>query len=509
MEALDRLASSARRLLEQTGYSRQSVSLARRFRQFLGRGLDVGPVAEAASPAVVVVRPWLATAIPWQFMTLALLLSRRNHNTIIVWDDVVLDPFFDLGPRVEHALIGRALKQLPLRVVRLSELGSARPLEMKDEELEKLVHLNAVKVFRGEGWSQELADYRDRTRAQLKSAAALVEEMMRRLKPSYVVVPGGIFGSSGLYPPIGRRAGVRVASLDHGPGTLMMCVDGIATHLWDIPRTVEMLGRLPPWAVESGRHEWQQRADGTDRMRSQSVPQKNVGDLPVDVLLPLNQSYDTAALDRSRLFKSHDDWLMQTTEWILGNTEATVAVRQHPCERIDRGNENYQTRLQSQFGGNPRLRFIAASDPVNTYDLIRSAKLVLPHVSTVGIEAVGLGKPVVIEADAYYAGLGFVRQAKSREEYFAEVKRGLRGELPVTPEEQRLAWSCYYLTQLCNYLPTDFTPIPKDFEAWSASSFAALASREDLGVVVEALETATPLAVLSHRRRAREQPVAT
>jgi hypothetical protein len=285
---------------------------------------------------------------------------------------------------------------------------------------------------------------------------------------------------------------------------MIMSVDGIATHLWDIPRALELLGPLDPWAIETGRREWQQRANGTDKGLSQSVPQRNVSDLPVGALLPLNQSYDTAALARSRLFDSHDDWLMQTAEWILGNTEETVTVRQHPCERIYHGNENYETRLKRRFGGNPRLRFIAAGDAVNTYDLIRSAKVVLPHVSTVGIEAVCLRKPVVLEANAYYVGLGFVEEAKTREAYFAQVKRGLAGELAVSDEQERRAWSCYYITQSCNIFPTNFTPIPEDFHEWAARSLEDLARRDDLHTVVEALETATPLAVLRHRHLAQE-----
>ena len=96
--------------------------------------------------------------------------------------------------------------------------------------------------------------------------------------------------------------------------------------------------------------------------------------------------------------------------------------------------------LRERFGGDPRLRFVAAEDPVSTYDLLQSASMVLPFVSTIAMEGAALSKPVLIAGRCYYSDLGFVWVAASQGEYFDLLERGLEGRLPLLPDQVEKAW---------------------------------------------------------------------
>ena len=138
------------------------------------------------------------------------------------------------------------------------------------------------------------------------------------------------------------------------------------------------------------------------------------------VLIPLNVEWDTAALGRHVHFKSTTEWLISTIGAVLEQNAGPVVVRQHPSERrpLQRSKLDVAALLRESFGQDPRCQFVAADDPVSSYDLLRAARLVLPFVSTIGIEAAAMGKPVLIAGACYYTDLGFVWSAGSREEYF-------------------------------------------------------------------------------------------
>ena len=193
---------------------------------------------------------------------------------------------------------------------------------------------------------------------------------------------------------------------------------------------------------------------------------------------------------------------MSTVRTILDLDAGPIVVRQHPSERrkMQRSRLDMGALIENTFRGDPRCRFIAASDPVSSYDLLQSSRLVLPYVSTIGIEAAAMGKPVLISGDCYYAGLGFVWSATSREEYFRLLGSGLRGDLPLREEQAERAWLCYYLTAVQNRVPTDFTPHPDDFWSWCGRSPAALFSDPVVADILEALDSNVPLSLLRHER---------
>jgi hypothetical protein len=492
LPSFDTLREHARFLLKR---SAAVLRGERRFDQFLRRVPDL-PQRDG-TPAVVVVTHWWGTAEPWCMMTLALLLHRYRGNTVVLFDDTNVNAR-DVGTHFELAAIARVLRHLPLTWHRLSDFDGESPLSA--EEVAQAARADAIKGYRGEQWSAAQQAHASRVEEPLRRTAGRIHRFLAEHPARYLLVSTGYQATGGLYPRVAKLHGVRVATTDGNAGSRLLSVDGIAAHLPDVARTYELIGELEPWAEQFTRREWDKRWKGQDRYQYQVVAAAESADGPIGPLLPLNQSYDTSAMGRSQLFEGQDDWLMSTVAWLLEHTTETITIRQHPVERLWPGNDDYRARLHARFGDNPRIQLFDAWAQVNTYDLVRRAKVVLPHTSSVGMEAVAAGRPVVAETHSFYSAMGVVTPAPSREAYFAQIEQALAGRLDVSDDQKRRAIACWYLSQICSYVPTILTGYPEDFEQWHKETLESLGARPDVQMTLEAIETDTPLPLLRHRQ---------
>jgi hypothetical protein len=492
------LSISLATLREHASYLvKRSIAVVRgeqRFEQFLRR-LPELPERDG-TPAVVVVQHWWGTAEPWCMMALALLLHRYRGNTVVLFDDTNINTR-DVGTHIELAGVARALRRLPLTWYRLSDFAGECPLS--PDEVSEAARADAIKGYRGEQWSQAQHAHASRVEDPLRRAAGRIHAFLAKHPARYLLVSTGYQATGGLYPRVAKLHGVRVATTDGNAGSRLLGVNGIAAHLPDVARTYELIGALEPWAEDFTRREWEKRWKGQDRYQYQAVPAGESDDAAIGPLLPLNQSYDTSAMGRSQLFDGQDDWLMQTVAWLLENTNETITIRQHPVERLWPGNDDYRARLHARFGDHPRIQLFDAWAKVNTYDLVRRAKVVLPHTSSVGMEAIAAGRPVVAEAQSFYTDMGVVTPAATIADYFAQIQDALAGRLQVTEDQKRRAIACWYLSQICSYVPTILTGYPEDFEKWHTETLDSLGARPDVQMTLEAIETDTPLPLLRHR----------
>jgi acetyltransferase-like isoleucine patch superfamily enzyme len=219
------------------------------------------------------------------------------------------------------------------------------------------------------------------------------------------------------------------------------------------------------------------------------------------VLVALNSSWDSAALGLHTVYDSMQQWVTETVRYILENSSVSVVVRQHPVERmaIARSSDDYPALLKQHFADNSRLYFIAANDPINTYDLLEKVCAVVVYTSTIGIEAAVQGKPVISESASYYANLGFIFNAHNENEYFRLLSSAVAGQLKVTSAMRDDALTCYYISQCCNRFPTYFNAV--DFPVWSRGTIDDLAREPSVSAILEAVETNMPIAFISHQQQ--------
>jgi hypothetical protein len=461
-------------------------------------------------PFAILITTWSGTLVPWYSIIVGLLLAADGTTVVFIFDDL---PFgkYPYRSAFIRACIRRVLRRISGRhvVLVLSDfLCGEDVFESGEMLIDRMADLNAVHALRGEMISDGRAKYIALVREQLAVADPAIQMLIRQHSFDTIFIPGGIYGTTGLWLDRARRAGVRVASFDAGGyGTVLLATEGIAAQLQDVPRAFIQLRaevasqQEDAFILHTAIAELEKRHQGKDVFASQKAA-TSTG--PLDryrgaILLALNSSWDQAALGLHTVFETNTKWILETVQWVIEHTDATIVVRQHPCERLEVASttDDYGWILQQHFGTHKRVFFIAANDSINTYELLSVVSTVISYTSTVGVEAATLGKQVIVPSCSYYAGLGFVWAAASRSEYFDLISRSLAGELLITPAMRHDATYCYYVAQICNWIFSPFSP--ESYSQWSTESIASLCANPTVQVIVSALQENIPAAVINHR----------
>jgi len=456
----------------------------------------------------VVISPWLGTSIPWYSIAIGLMLSKAGSRVTFIVDDNMFGRN-QLRFRFVLGCIGFAMK--PLRknfvVSDLSLISEVEPIAIHAREsLRQLAKLNATWELRGEMDGNGRECFESRCEVQFVKAFPSIKKAVDSAPFDLLFIPGGVWGTSGIWSMLAREAGIRIGSYDAGGyRTAMLAGNGIACQLQDIPfayREMQQNQDAESWAFakKEAHAEMTRRKSGVDAFESQ-IKGSGGGDARYDhaIMLALNSSWDSAALGLHAVFQDNTDWIIQTVRFLLEQTEATVIVRQHPAERLEiaKTTDDYRTLLNSHFGDHPRLHFIAAGDKINSYELLSRIRALVVYTSTIGIEAAANGVPVITSSNSYYSDLGFVYKASDLETYQSLLKQGCTGELQVTDESKANALVAYYLTQCCNWIFTDFNP--SDFSLWIRHSIDHWSEDESGRIIVEVLRNGIPVATLNHQ----------
>jgi hypothetical protein len=442
-------------------------------------------------------------------MECALALRQSGHRVTLLWDPV--ETVGNIPDKKHIAVIAGVFPALPsdIQVIDISQRdipAPGQPLESDLHLARRIVYENAVRNVRGEMNVDAFFVAHPDAEADTLAHFARIRDTLARGNFDWLLVPGGIFGVSAVYLEMARELGLHFSTFDSGPGRLRLVHDGVAAHLADLPRAFEIVNRdltdaQKARAIALGREELDKRTHGQDDRGFQVVPATGAPE-QCDVLIPLNIRWDSAALSRQRLFATVEENIAAVLDWAAGQPGVTVCIRQHPNERRDhlRGSDNWQTLIDRFLHLGHRVRWIAAADPVSTYDLIRSAKVVLPHTSTVGIEAALLGAPVILSTRVYYDTFSFVFNPATRQDFFVLLDKALSGALSVPEPAKSEAALAYFLTQQCAVMRTLFTPQNDDFPQWIETPPELLWQQPEPLDFLTALRTREPLAAIRARR---------
>jgi len=468
--------------------------------QFLARLLapsqDALPSVVGPRVGVVVV-PWQRTAVPFYLIEWALRLRRDGVRVELIWD---VWPNSPDRPTAEEATIARLLRAVSRRF----DIPVVSPAAAGDSNKEMTVRLERLAF---EGVTRELkrepvwGDPAVSTKAEkLRAHAGRVESFLAGRGYAWILLPGGVWAISGVYWEATQTQGIGVTTFDSGTGLLCFQHGGPAAHFPDLAPSMLALTEHCMTSPVVRRHveDWvnnrlEIRRRGEDEFQLQPTGGRSSTGA-VHILVPLNYRLDTAAMCRQRLFRSVNEWLHALVDWAVSHPDVVIVFRQHPCEKIPayRSGEDYSWIPAA--GAN--LRFIAAEDPVNTYDLIRSCRVVLPHSSRVGIEAAIFGKPVVLAASTYYETMPFASAPESPSAYFSGIEELLARPPEQTERERCAALAAYFVAENYGLYRTHFTPVASDFEIWARSSSKELWKQDNNEVFVRALIERRPAADL-------------
>ncbi len=465
------------------------------------------PASTANGPRIgVLITPWLSTAVPFFSLECAALLRREGRTAVLLFDDTDL---VQNSTRPSHSAALRELfaHEFTGGELHFAERATPQPSANDATLAEPIFRENAIWRSRGEDRAAGFMADNDTSATKISAHLARVRRLLTDAKLDGLLIPGGMFGLSAVYVAVARELGLHFATYDGSAGFLRLAQDGVAAHLADLPQSFaelrRTLSREARTAVQSrAAAELDDRLHVRDPRQFQVAAVSGRTDLRYDLLVPLNIRWDSAALGRQRAFATVADWLDSLLTWVSSQPAVSICIRQHPRERLTfaKGSDDLAPLLAKHAALGSRLRFVAAAESISTYDLLPHCSAVLPHTSTVGIEAAMLGKPVVLATHVYYDGFGFCQKPATCEDYFAQLSTALAGQIEVTAAQRDDAALAYYLTQCCALLSTPFTAHPDDFRQWVDIAPDDLWARPELADFRTALLGGEPLSLVRHRR---------
>lgn len=279
-------------------------------------------------------------------------------------------------------------------------------------------------------------------------------------RPSRLVAYSGLIGVTPAIGEAARRAGMDVVFCEAWTVKVghMICSMNQPAMIYDIPAWLKLLS--PVWdddyqrevenflrfqeSNDGGDSEWLkkyhqfQRTSFTDELPSELISFLENGER-IFLLAP-NCVGDSATLRVQAGFKNQREWLQAICNWFKSHPTFRLVIRAHPDELmlekagklvLRMGEVAVQVAL-----GVPNVYVIQGRESISTYGLIQVSHVGLVWMSTIGVDIVVRGRPVLAAARPKYSGLGIVEEPKTREDYFAILER-LAREPEAPTQEQR------------------------------------------------------------------------
>ncbi len=158
-----------------------------------------------------------------------------------------------------------------------------------------------------------------------------------------------------------------------------------------------------------------------------------------------NVIFDTSQPHANVVFPHMFAWLDEVLEIIRAHPETLFVIRAHPDEQRPGKAARESVRdwvRRRQVEALPNVVFVDSQDFLNSYDLIRRAKFVMVYNSTIGLEAVLLGKAVLCAGKARFTQYPIVFFPPTREAFRQQAEAFLAAEgdeVPAPAEFRRHA----------------------------------------------------------------------
>lgn len=294
----------------------------------------------------------------------------------------------------------------------------------------------------------------------LAETATSFERILRENPVSRLVCYSGLVGPSPALCEAARRRGVEVLTVEGWtwrPGHMICNLNAPALE-YNLDGWLRAVG---PWN-EAREHEtaslfrFQEGLLGQDETPAgglhsvQRTP--SVAPLPDTVvrflergaprfLLATNVVGDSSILRRDPTFRSQRDWLRQTIDVFRAHPDWSLIVRAHPDEAWIAGKVAVRMgEVARELAGDaPNVLVIGGNEDVSSYALMSGLSGGLVWISSIGVDMVARGIPVLAAARPKYHELGLVVQPATVPEYFEELGRLAQWGAHPTPEQQTRA----------------------------------------------------------------------
>jgi len=379
-------------------------------------------------------------------------------------------------------------------LAKASPLVKVVPLlnHMKTRQLPaELLHAVSLVSLRDTQYTQQVEEVSQESdlyklRMQRNHAAASAAfSYLRRHNPDIVILPNGTILEFGVVYQVARYLDIPVVTYEFGEQRDRIWVAQNAEvmrqqtdDLWQRRKnqvlTQEQLSQVRKlfasrqhaslWGNFSRRWQGVPSAGGEQVRQTLGLDQRPI------VLLATNVIGDSLTLGRQVFSDSMTEWLERTVQYFATHPDVQLIARIHPGELITKGPSVAEVvhKVLPSIPGN--IHLVPADARVNTYDLVEIADLGLVYTTTVGMEMVMSGVPVIVVGNTHYRNKGFTLDPESWQGYFdllsQVLKEPARHHLSQQQVEQAWNYAYRFFFEYPHPFPWHLLHIWKDLETW-------------------------------------------
>ena len=191
-----------------------------------------------------------------------------------------------------------------------------------------------------------------------------------------------------------------------------------------------------------------------DEIQDEKLQKFLAGDAPV-FLAATNVVGDSSTLNRHLFFKNQKEWLSKLCDFFAAHPELKLIIRAHPDELWQKSKIRLGEFAQKKAAGIPNIYIIGSNNSTNTYSLIPFVRCGLPWMSTIGLDLIIRGVPVVMAANPKYSGIGIVDLPENEKDYFSRLLKAAEGNDVVSEHQKTMAK--YYQLIVFKYMSLEAT----------------------------------------------------
>lgn len=160
---------------------------------------------------------------------------------------------------------------------------------------------------------------------------------------------------------------------------------------------------------------------------------------PDSFLLAPNVIGDSSTLNRETIFEGIQSWMTEVIAYFKDHPQYSLIIRAHPAEVWAKSKVKIKLGdwAEKLSAGCDNILVIKGENPINTFYLLPKIKCGLVWLSSIGVDLVVRGIPVICAAQPKYSGLGFVHEPDTKDSYFKLISKVAKGEKYTTTDEEK------------------------------------------------------------------------
>lgn len=366
---------------------------------------------------------------PYHVILMSILLHINGYNVSILFNDLSeygdIDRgsgYVDFQNKILTSVLNKLKESFSIPYFRLSDIEPKKISNSKlESKMNRLIYQNYI------WFTQKSVDVIDEGYQSFKQTLLNNAYRMNRFLENYkfdnMYIWSGMHFEWGLFRILTKDSGINFVTSDYTLGGYSYVNNNAVAHSKHL---VEYKNMVPKNEI--------------NKLVVEGVHYEGEG-----ILIPLNIFWDAAAFTDEDIFDSFEEWLIDTITFILNETNEKIYVRQHPAEKNYKSGVDLKNKLIRLFGENNNFVFIDCNSLIDTYDLLKKVKIVLPNTTTLGLEALIMGKTVILKNDVYYADEPGMLKANNQKEYFDLIKNNLEERYIANDFERKNAQFLYSL----------------------------------------------------------------